>query len=266
MSSDAARQARSREVRYLMQELGGRRWQPSCLATALDKLGYLEELMGTREGCRWYGEELRTLLGHVEGVHWGVNLGLYLYLVEKVSTHTLRRFRQASSEKYCAETDTYVRKVLWENPYDENDTVPFPYPMPAPCAFREEVAQLGESHGLVSVCEGLAAHQQVRVLCYPMQITRMHALLVLITYTGVAARASHHHARCGAAASAIGILRPTARARLPAGAAGRCGTERQQALLAVGVQERLHRVAGKVHAITCTTTAATTATTTKYYY
>jgi hypothetical protein len=161
MSDDAQRQARSREVRFLSSMLEGKEWRASSLATVLHKLGYLESVMQQRESCRWFAEELRTILAHAEGTSWGVNLGLWLHLVEKVPARTIRRFRQAASEKYQAPTDSYTRKLLWCNPWDEKDSVPYPYTIPAPCSFEAEVREYAQAHGLTSVGNGRAAHQQV---------------------------------------------------------------------------------------------------------
>lgn len=166
MSADAQRQARSREVRFLVRMLEGKEWRASSLASALSKLGYLEPVMRQRESCAWFAEELRTVLAHAEGTSWGVNLGLWLHLVEKVPLRTIRRFRQAASEKYNAESNSYARKVLWANPFDESDHVPYPYTIPAPCSFDTEMREYAEAHGLTTVGNGKAAQQQVRRPCY----------------------------------------------------------------------------------------------------
>jgi hypothetical protein len=52
--------------------------------------------------------------------------------------------------------------MLWWNPFDTSkDSVPYPYTIPAPCSFKEEVREYAQAHGLTSVGNGRAAHQQV---------------------------------------------------------------------------------------------------------
>ena len=44
--------------------------------------------MKTPEFSSWFGEELRTLLAYCQGTLWGVHLGLWAHLVEKIPLRT----------------------------------------------------------------------------------------------------------------------------------------------------------------------------------
>ena len=126
--------------------------------------------MATPEFAEWFGEELRTLLAHCQGSLWGVSLGLWAHLVEKIPLRTLRKFRQAC-ECYDAPTDSWVQRILWENPTNERDVVYVPYTIPSPYSLEDEIEKFSESFGLTSSADGKIAIQDLDHLI-PHLITR----------------------------------------------------------------------------------------------
>ena len=171
LGDEAARKARSREMKYLHAMLHIRGWRATSVATVLSNLGLLEGVMQSKEGAAIFSMEVRQLMGVCEGVHWGVNFGLFLHLEEKCPTRLIRRMRAASAEVYDPELDRGKRKPLWCNPHDWRDVIYVPYTIPAPTAYAEEVLEYAHLHGLRSSADGSAAVQSVELLI-PHVITR----------------------------------------------------------------------------------------------
>lgn len=164
LSYDAEKQARYRERKFLRWLLSGRVWRLENVATVLKEMGWLEELFNSREFQVLFVDKLRELAAILEGVHYGVNFGLWLHLSKKLPSRMIREMRQAAAESYNKEKDNYRRKPWYENPYDERDVVFVPFPAPAPTAYSEEIDEYSETHGLYSSSDGTCAVQRINML------------------------------------------------------------------------------------------------------
>ena len=173
LGDEAERKARSREMRFMKAFLMVRSWRLSSIATVLHKLGMLNGIVQSREGRRLFGEELRELMGVCEGVHWGVNYGLFMHLEEKCPSRQIRRLRAAAAEKYDPVLDRGMRKPLWVNPHESKDVIYVPYTVPAPTSYADEIEEYATTHGLHSNADGTAAVQDVDLLI-PHVLTRDH--------------------------------------------------------------------------------------------
>ena len=170
LDNDAQRQARSRARTFLLAVFRLSQFRIDDVSWVLSRLDWVEKLMGTPQFSRWFGEELRTMLAHCAGSLWGVNLGLWAHLVEKIPLRTIAKFRQAI-ECYDEATDSWVPRILWENPNDPNDVVPVPYTVPSPYALEPEIERFSLSFGLKSSADGKIAIQQLDLLV-PHILTR----------------------------------------------------------------------------------------------
>ena len=170
LSTAGQRTARHRSRAFLLAALRASAFRMDDVSWVLSKLGWIDEVMSTPEFARWFGEEVRTLLSHCQGSLWGTNLGLWAHLVEKIPLRTLRKFRQAT-ECYEPDTDSWVQRILWENPHAPNDVVYVPYTVPAPCSFMDEIEEFSHSFGLHSSTDGKIAIQKLELLV-PHVVTR----------------------------------------------------------------------------------------------
>ena len=173
LSFAAEKQARYRERKFFRWLLGGRQWRVTNIAAVMKEMNWIEELMLTPEGQEWFMLELRELTGNLEGVHFGINFGLWMHLDEKCPKRFIRRLRQAGSEKYDHHADKYKRKPWYVNPCNENDVVYVPFCAPAPTALDDDLEEYGQMHGLHSSTDGSCAVQNVEELI-PYVITRDH--------------------------------------------------------------------------------------------
>jgi hypothetical protein len=83
LSYTAAATARSREVSYIQGLLCGQIFQGANVSTALEKSGWLEELMELnppKEITARLMDKHRVLLAELEQDHFGVKLGMHLHL------------------------------------------------------------------------------------------------------------------------------------------------------------------------------------------
>ena len=113
LTDEHARQVRSREIRHFKSFMTTREWDPSNLDTALFDMGLIDVLMDQKEFCNYLSIFVQELFGRCEGVHWGVNYGLWIHLEEKLPSRRVRRLRAGAAEKYDPETDRGKRKPLW---------------------------------------------------------------------------------------------------------------------------------------------------------
>jgi hypothetical protein len=167
------RQVRSREMRFFKAVLMSRSWCIANVATVLHDLGWVDSLMEEKEFCTYLGDHTRNILARCEGVHWGVNFGLWMHLEEKLPSRRVRRIRAAGSEKYDPETDRFKRKELWVNRHNQKDFIYVPYTVPAPCSYADEVTDYSSMFGLTGSEDGSCAIQSVELLV-PHVITRDH--------------------------------------------------------------------------------------------
>ena len=173
LTDDAARQARSREMRFLSAVFDARTWRGKNIATVLQQHALLLPVLESKEVQEWFSIEVRELLARCESVHWGVNYGMFLHLEEKCPSRRVRRMRAAGAETYDPETDRGKRKPLWINSHKADDVIYVPYTVPAPTAYADEVEEYASAHGLKSNADGTAAVQSIDLLI-PHLITRDH--------------------------------------------------------------------------------------------
>ena len=174
LTNNAQRQVRFKERKFFRWLVEGRKWRMANIVGTMKDLGWLDELWDTAELQAMFMEKLQDLTAILEGVHFGVNFGLWLHLIKKLPSRLIRELRQAGCEKYSEATDKYKRKPWYVNPRNESDVVYVPFICPAPTAFAEEIDEYSETHGLNSNPNGTCAMQRIDLLV-PHVLTRdMH--------------------------------------------------------------------------------------------
>ena len=97
LSTVAERQQRCRERKFFKWLVSGRSWRMENVVGVMKDMGWLEEIHATREGQQFFMDLVRELGGVLEGVHYGINYGLWMHLTKKMPGRLIREMRQAGA-------------------------------------------------------------------------------------------------------------------------------------------------------------------------